>query len=153
MRRLASAAILSLLLGFGLGWRALPADAADPPTVEVWKTATCGCCRAWVKHIEDAGFRVKVTQVEDVAPIKRQFKVPPELSSCHTALVNGYVVEGHVPAADIVRMLKERPKIKGIFVPGMPVGSPGMEGPDGDKYDVLAIDDAGKVSVFATHQP
>lgn len=131
----------------------MPAAAADSPTVEVWKTATCGCCRAWVKHLRDAGFNVRVTELDDVAPIRRQFKVPPELSSCHTAVVDGYVVEGHVPAADIVRLLKERPKIKGIFVPGMPVGSPGMEGPNGDKYDVLALDDAGTVSVFATHQP
>ena len=147
------AAAFALLLCFGLGWPALPVAAADSPTVEVWKSATCGCCQAWVRHLEAAGFRVRVTELDDVAPIRRQFKVPPELSSCHTAVVNGYVVEGHVPAADILRMLKERSKIKGIYLPGMPVGSPGMEGPNGDKYDVLALDDAGKVSVFATHQP
>jgi hypothetical protein len=153
MTTMARAAIVGMLLCFGLAVRVLPAGAADGPTIEVWKSATCGCCRAWVKHLQDAGFNVRVTELEDVAPIKRQFKVPPELSSCHTALVDGYVVEGHVPAADIMRMLKERPKIKGIYLPGMPVGSPGMEGPNGDKYDVLALDDAGKVTVFATHQP
>lgn len=122
-------------------------------TVEVWKSASCGCCRAWVKHLQDAGFRVRVTEVDDVAPVKRQFHVPPRLSSCHTAVVNGYVVEGHVPAADIARMLKEQPKIRGLFVPGMPVGSPGMEGPNGARYEVLALDDAGKVTVFAVHGP
>lgn len=103
--------------------------------------------------MEDAGFKVRVTQMQDVTPIKQQFRVPPQLSSCHTATVAGYVVEGHVPAADIVRLLKEKPKIRGIFVPGMPPGSPGMESPDAEPYDVLAVDAAGSTSVFATHQP
>jgi hypothetical protein len=146
MRRL----IVTLLLLLGPAW---PAAGADAPTIEVWKTPTCGCCKIWVRHLEDAGFRVKVNSLEDLAPIKKQFKVPPALSSCHTAVVEGYVVEGHVPADDIVRLLKQRPEIRGIYVPGMPVGSPGMEGPNGDRYDVLALDDAGKTSVFATHQP
>jgi hypothetical protein len=146
------AAVSALLLGLGLAWRVQPAP-AEPATVEVWKSASCGCCRVWVKHLQDAGFRVRTTDLDDVAPIKRRFAVPPELSSCHTAVVAGYVVEGHVPATDIARMLAERPKIRGIFVPGMPVGSPGMEGPNGDKYEVLALDDAGHVSVFAVHQP
>ena len=130
---------------------ALPA--ADAPSIEVWKTATCGCCRVWVRHLEDAGFKVKVNEVGDVEPVKQRFKVPPELSSCHTAVVDGYVVEGHVPAGDIISLLKKRPPIRGIYVPGMPVGSPGMEGPGGKAYEVLAVDAAGKVSVFATHQP
>jgi hypothetical protein len=130
-----------------------PARAADQPLVEVWKTPTCGCCRAWVKHLEDAGFRVQVTSLDDVGPIKKQFGVPPALSSCHTARVGGYVVEGHVPAQDIVRLLRQKPKIQGIYLPGMPAGSPGMEGPHGERYDVLALDESGKTSVFATHQP
>jgi hypothetical protein len=145
-------AVSVLLLGLVLGWDAQPI-AAEPEPVQVWKTSTCGCCKVWVKHLRDAGFRVQVTDLEDVAPVKRRLKVPPELSSCHTAVVADYVVEGHVPARDIVRMLKERPKIRGIFLPGMPVGSPGMEGPNGDKYEVLALDDADHVSVFAVHQP
>jgi len=152
MARRASAAVLALLLGLGLAWRVQPAP-AEPVTVEVWKTPSCGCCRVWVRHLQDAGFRVRSTDLEDVAPVKRRLGVPPELSSCHTAVVNGYVVEGHVPAADIVRMLKERPRIKGIYVPGMPIGSPGMEGPNGEKYEVLALDDGSHVSVFAVHQP
>jgi hypothetical protein len=143
------------VLAFMLGVAILPGPAtgADQPTLEVWKSRTCGCCKAWVRHVEEAGFKVTVNEVDDVAPKKQQLKVPPELSSCHTAVVDGYVVEGHVPAADIVRLLKERAKVKGIYVPGMPVGSPGMEGPDGKAYEVLALDDAGKVSVFATHEP
>ncbi len=126
---------------------------ADGPTVEVWKTPSCGCCKVWVRHLETAGFQVKVTEMQDLTPIKRQFRVPPELSSCHTARLGGYVVEGHVPADDILRMLKTKPKITGIYVPGMPVGSPGMEGPDGEEYQVLALDAAGRTSVFSTHRP
>lgn len=129
------------------------ARAAEPVIIEVWKTPTCGCCRAWVRHVEDAGFKVRVTEQQDVSDTKRRLKVPPELSSCHTGLVNGYVVEGHVPAEDIIRMLKEKPQIAGIFVPGMPIGSPGMEGPNAEKYDVVALDAAGEHSVFATHGP
>lgn len=144
--------LLSIVLLAAAG-EARAQRAADAPVIEVWKTSTCGCCRAWVRHVEDAGFRVKVTELDDVAPIKEKFKVPPQLSSCHTALVGGYVVEGHVPADDIIRLLRQKPDIKGIYVPGMPAGSPGMEAPRGEKYDVLALDAAGKTSVFATHQP
>jgi hypothetical protein len=145
--------LAALVLLLGAAGTPLPGPGADRPILEVWKTPTCGCCKAWLKHVEDAGFRVRVTDLADVSLIKRQLKVPPELSSCHTAVVSGYVVEGHVPADDIVRMLKERPDIKGIYVPGMPIGSPGMEGPNGQRYDVLAVDEAGAVRVFATHQP
>lgn len=121
--------------------------------MEVWRTPSCGCCGAWVRHMEAAGFRVRVTQMDDVTPIKEQFRVPPALASCHTARVGGYVVEGHVPAGDILRLLRERPKILGIFVPGMPIGSPGMEGPNAEKYQVLALDAVGRRTVFATHGP
>ena len=144
--------VLSLAL-LGAACAAVPLRAADAPVIEVWKTSTCGCCRAWVRHVEAAGFKVQVTELEDVAPIKQRFNVPPELSSCHTALVAGYVVEGHVPADDIVRLLRQKPAIKGIYVPGMPAGSPGMEAAHGERYDVLALDASGKTSVFATHQP
>ena len=143
----------AVLLSFGLMGLTATTHGADGPTVEVWKSSTCGCCKAWVRHLEAAGFRVKVTEMDDVTPIKQQFRVPPELSSCHTARVGGYVVEGHVPAEDILRMLKTQPKIIGIYVPGMPIGSPGMEGPGGTGYSVLALDAAGKTSVFSTHKP
>jgi len=129
------------------------AQAGDAPTMEVWKSASCGCCKAWLRQMEAAGFKVKVTDMADVTPIKLQLKVPPELSSCHTARVGGYIVEGHVPAEDILKLLKTAPKIAGIYVPGMPVGSPGMEGPGGIGYSVLALDAAGKTTVFATHKP
>ena len=146
----------SLLVGAALGavTAATSALAARPqPLIEVWKTPTCGCCAVWVRHVEEAGFRVRVTDMPNVDAIKRQLNVRPEHSSCHTARVGGYVVEGHVPAEDIIRLLEEKPAIRGIFVPGMPIGSPGMEGPDADSYDVLAVDRAGAVSVFATHGP
>ena len=131
----------------------LAASAAEPPLVEVWKSPTCGCCTVWVRHLEAAGFRVQVTDLVDVAPVKQRFAVPPELASCHTARVAGYVVEGHVPAGDIARLLREQPRVRGLFVPGMPVGSPGMEGAGARPYEVLAVDGAGSTTVFATHGP
>ncbi len=142
-------ALLALLL---LGTRA--AVAADAtPTIEVWKSRTCGCCTAWIRHVEAAGFTVKVNDLYDMEPVKSRFKVPPELSSCHTAEVAGYVIEGHVPADDIIRLLKQKPAVTGIYVAGMPIGSPGMEGPNAEIYEVVAVDANGKRTVFATHGP
>jgi hypothetical protein len=142
---LAAGCLLWALAGIG--------RAAEPPLLEVWKTPTCSCCAVWVRRMEEAGFRVRVTEMRDLTPVKLQLGVRPEHSSCHTARVAGYVVEGHVPADDIIRLLEQKPGIRGIFVPGMPIGSPGMEGPDPEQYDVLAVDEAGAVSVFATHGP
>ncbi|WP_175597038.1 DUF411 domain-containing protein [Peristeroidobacter soli] len=141
-----------------LGLVALPAVAqiavaAATPTVIVNKTPTCGCCGAWVKHLQAAGFAVQVHDLENLAPIKERLGVPFGMGSCHTAEVGGYFIEGHVPAADVKRLLSEKPAGKGLTVPGMPAGSPGMEVPDGrvDRYDVLLVDKDGKTSVFATH--
>ena len=119
----------------------------------VYKTPTCGCCQAWVNHLTASGFRVTTVDREDLAPIKAQHGVGEHLASCHTAVIGGYVVEGHVPAADIVRLLKERPAIAGITAPGMPSGSPGMEmpGAPADRYDVVSFDRAGATRVFASH--
>jgi hypothetical protein len=117
----------------------------------VYKTPTCGCCRLWVDHVRHAGFHVTTTDVADVGPVKATHRVPAELQSCHTALIGGYVVEGHVPAADIQRLLKERPDIIGIAVPGMPSGSPGMENGLTEKYEVIAIGKDGSRKVWATH--
>ena len=103
------------------------ASEAAAATISVVKSAYCGCCEKWVEHVRKAGFSVKVTNVEDVTPIARQLGVPDQLRSCHTAKAGRYVIEGHVPAADIVRLLKEQPNATGIAVPGMPAGSPGME--------------------------
>jgi hypothetical protein len=125
-----------------------------PPTVEVYKTVTCGCCSLWVEHLEANGFTVRTTNLENLGGLKAKYRIPPRAQSCHTAVVNGYVVEGHVPAADVHRLLKERPAIVGLAVPGMPIGSPGMEVP-GQKpqpYDVLAFDKTGQTRVFTTHK-
>jgi hypothetical protein len=153
-RRQAHAALLALGVAAAVAPVARIARAAGAaPLVEVWKTSTCGCCRAWVRHLEAAGFSVKVNEVADVTPVKERLGVPPALSSCHTAVVSGYLVEGHVPADDILRLLRESPPVRGILVPGMPAGSPGMEAARGERYEVLALDADGRTSVFATHQP
>ncbi len=127
-----------------------PGDQAKAELV-VYKTPTCGCCKKWVTHLEEAGFKVKTTDLEDLSPIKTQFSVPQNFRSCHTAVVDGYVVEGHVPADVIEKMLSEKPDIAGISVPGMPIGSPGMEveGRPADRYKIIAFDKAGKGRVYA----
>ena len=102
-----------------------PASHAEE--IAVYKTPGCGCCDAWVDHLRENGFSVSVTEMDDLTPIKLQQSVPAALQSCHTAIVDGYVIEGHVPAADIRRLLSERPQASGLAVPGMPIGSPGME--------------------------
>jgi hypothetical protein len=123
-------------------------------TVEVYKSPTCGCCSKWVDHLRAANFTVRATDTEQVDAIKNKHGVPVALRSCHTALVAGYVLEGHVPAADIQRLLKERPAIAGLAVGGMPVGSPGMEVPGrpADPYNVTAFDKAGGTSVFSSYR-
>jgi len=126
---------------------------AELPTIQVYKSATCGCCIRWIGHLRDHGFTVTATDVGDMSRIKRDNGVPLGLSACHTALVDGYVIEGHVPAADIMLLLAERPDVSGLILPGMPIGSPGMEGPNPESYKVLSFDDAGTVREFATHQP
>jgi len=128
---------------------------AAKTVIRVYKSPTCGCCSAWVEHIRAAGFDAQVVDVpdEELQTRKSRLGVGPRLASCHTAIVNGYVVEGHVPAADIKRMLAEKPAIAGIAAPGMPVGSPGMEVPSGqkDRYDVVAFTKSGTTTVFAKH--
>jgi hypothetical protein len=123
------------------------------PRVDVYKSPTCGCCGAWVDHLKAAGFTVKVVEVDDTAEARRRFGLPEKFGSCHTGVVDGYVVEGHVPPADIKRLLASRPAALGLAVPGMPIGSPGMEYPGrSDPYDVLLIDRKGRESIFA-HYP
>ncbi len=118
----------------------------------VYRTPTCGCCEDWVENMKTHGFTIDDHVVEDVEPIKTANGLPEPLASCHTALVDGYVLEGHVPAEDIQRLLAERPAITGLAVPGMPAGSPGMEmGDEVDDYVTVAFDRAGHAAVFEAH--
>ena len=130
--------------------RASSASTAAPLAMQVYKTPTCGCCAKWVEHMKVAGFSPEVHDMPDVSPVKAKVGLPRALQSCHTALVGGYVIEGHVPADLVQRLLKEKPKVAGIAVPGMPVGSPGMEmGDRKDPYDVIAFAKDGSTSVYA----
>jgi hypothetical protein len=131
----------------------VPLAAQRGAAVQVYKDPTCGCCALWVEHLRKAGFTATVTDVDDMAAIKAKHGVPGGVRSCHTALVGGYVLEGHVPAEDVQRLLRQRPGIVGVGVPGMPIGSPGMEvaGVKPQKYDVLAFNKAGETHVFASH--
>lgn len=128
---------------------------AQAREITVYKTPYCGCCKGWVTHMTRAGFIPSVVEMEDLNPIRDKLGVPFAISSCHTALVEGYVVEGHVPPEDVQRLLKEKPKAIGITVPGMPIGSPGMEQPgaEPEAFDTLLIlDRSGRTRVFARHQ-
>jgi hypothetical protein len=142
--------VLSLMI-FGVA----PASAADAPSsIAVWKSATCQCCGAWVKHLEANGFAVTVNATEPtaLAALKREAGIGDKLASCHTAKIDGYVIEGHVPGSDIKRLVAERPDAIGLTVPGMPVGSPGMEqGAEYESYEVLLIKRDGATEVFAKH--
>ena len=121
--------------------------------IDVYKSATCGCCENWVEHLKEQGFDPVPHTVEAIEPVKTKFGVPRAVFSCHTAVIDGYVIEGHVPAADIDRLLKQRPAVMGLAVPGMPVGSPGMEGKNPKPYDVLTFDNNGTTQVFSSHRP
>lgn len=126
---------------------------AESPVVTVYKSPTCGCCKKWIAHLEKNGFKVNAHDTYTLDQIKQEKGIPPALSACHTASVNGYIVEGHVPADAIKKLLRERPKAKGITVPGMPLGSPGMEVGRAEPYDVLLFDDAGKTRVYQSIRP
>jgi hypothetical protein len=150
MRRMTLAVVAAVALAAGSA--ALIAQGTKP-LVKVYKDPSCGCCAKWVDHLKQQGFNTQTTEVADIDAVKNDNRVPQKARSCHTAVVDGYVLEGHVPAADVQRMLKERPAgVIGLAVPGMPVGSPGMEvGTRVQPYDVLAFDKDGKTQVFASH--
>jgi hypothetical protein len=133
--------------------RRLVAEAgrAAPSVVTVYKDAGCGCCKQWVKHLSANGFVVNAHDVASMDEIKRTMLVPADLQSCHTAVVNRYVIEGHVPASDIRKLLAAKTPVHGLAVPGMPTGAPGMEGDHNDHYDVVAFTTDGKAHVFARH--
>ena len=130
-----------------------PAWAAAPRRLTVYKTPWCGCCRGWITHMTRAGFKATVVEQEDLAPVRARHGVSFALSSCHTGVAEGYVLEGHVPPADVLRLLRERPKALGLAVPGMPLGSPGMESPTGasEPFETLLLLPGGKTRVFARH--
>ncbi len=124
---------------------------AQATVVEVFKSPYCGCCGKWVEHLRQSGFEVKAHDVEDVPAVRQKLGMPDRLGSCHTAKIGGYVVEGHVPATDIQRLLKEKPKVLGLSVPSMPPGSPGMESSKPIPYQTLLVQSDGSTRVFAQH--
>lgn len=135
--------------GGAIGWNIFgAAPTASGPAVTVWKSPTCGCCGEWVSYMRRKGYAVAVHVVDDPYEIKQRLGVPDELWSCHTALIDGYVVEGHVPEMAIVKLLAERPALKGIALPGMPEGSPGMDGVPG-RYRVVGFTADGRSRFFA----
>lgn len=129
------------------------AAAASPslPPVEVYKSAFCGCCTQWVEHMRQAGFRVNVHETEDGSGARRRLGMPDRYAACHSAKAGDYLIEGHVPAGDVKRLLAERPKALGIAVPSMPPGSPGMEGQRAVPYQTLLIQADGASLIFARH--
>lgn len=130
------------------------AEQTTPTEMTVYRSPTCGCCGNWEQHVKDNKFSITDNISDDMQAIKQKYGVPEQLSSCHTAIVGGYVIEGHVPAKDIEKLLREKPDVVGITAPGMPMGSPGMEmGPRKDDYQVLSFDKNGNVKVFAEHGP
>lgn len=129
---------------------ATTAHAAALPPVVVWKDPNCGCCDGWVQHIRKAGFSVMVRDSDNMAAIKQARGVPDELQSCHTAVIDGYVIEGHVPAPDVVRLITERPRAKGLSVPGMATSAPGMDQP-GEAYTVVMFGVPGGDQPYARH--
>ena len=126
-------------------------EAQQPRQMVVFKDPNCGCCGKWVEHVRANGFAVEVQEVSDIAEYSRRYGVPSQLRGCHTAVIDGYTIEGHVPATDIQRLLSERPEAKGLAVPGMPVGSPGMEGGSPQSYSTLLFTADGRTSVFQNH--
>lgn len=139
-----------LVAGIGASYGALAQQRV--PAIEVYKSASCGCCGEWIKHLRASGFEVRAHDVTEPALHRARLGVPEALGSCHTATVAGYAIGGHVPARDIKRLLAERPKAGGLAVPAMPLGSPGMEGPHRDPYDVLLFDARGRTRVFSSYR-
>jgi hypothetical protein len=144
-----------VLLGMAALVCARPAMAKPQPVpLQVWKDPNCGCCKDWIAYLEKNGFAAQVFDQGNTA-VRKRLGLPQKYASCHTALVQGYVIEGHVPAADIQRLLKEKPQALGLSVPGMPIGSPGMDGPDyegrRDAYKVLLVQKDGTATVFSSY--
>jgi len=146
--------LVMALIGFGFATTPLAAEArsgAGSVVVSAYRTPSCGCCKGWLDHIKKAGFSVQDHLVNNLTAIKQRYRVPAGLASCHTARINGSVIEGHVPVSAIEKLLKERPKVAGIAVPGMPLGSPGMESPfKRETYTVFTFTNSGVIKPFQT---
>lgn len=152
MKRLLLVALACSALVAGASVVAQRAGGARLPAVVVHKDPNCGCCTLWGKHMEEAGFTMTYVNSADMPAVRAKNRVPTTLQSCHTAIVDGYVIEGHVPAADVKRLLATKPKVAGIAVPGMPIGSPGMEqGNRKQSYAVMSFEAGGKTAIFAEH--
>ncbi|TNE96437.1 MAG: DUF411 domain-containing protein [Gammaproteobacteria bacterium] len=145
-------ATLAMALTGALGFTTPLMAATAAQNIHVYKSPTCGCCKDWVKHLEDNGFEVEVTETQNLNPIKMDANLTPALASCHTAFIGDYVIEGHVPAAEIHKLIAQAPDARGLAVPGMPMGSPGMEvGNRKDHYQVLLFNQQGQTRVFAEY--
>lgn len=148
--------VLTWLAIVFFGGAAVGRAAEPPPAIEVFQESTCDCCMSWVRHLESAGFQVKITAFEnpfDLQAIKREQGISTEISACHTARVGGYIIEGHVSATEIRQLLEERPAIKGLVVPRMPRGAPGIESPEPQRYEVLALDPERRTWTVHIHEP
>ncbi|MQA90641.1 MAG: DUF411 domain-containing protein [Gemmatimonas sp.] len=147
-----SFAILAALLLVGTAAFAWTERTAEATEIVVYATPTCGCCSAWVEHLQENGFEVEVVHQDDLSAIRREHGLPPELMSCHMGIVEGFAIEGHVPASTVQRLVAERPAVLGIAAPGMPMGSPGMEHPDGitQQFEVYSWDASGATEIFET---
>ncbi len=146
------AVIAVVLVAFAGGWLyAGRTPLVDGTKVVMYQNPACGCCSKWAAHMEATGFTGEIHKTDQLNSIKQREGITPETASCHTSMVDGYLVEGHVPAREIARLITDRPDVKGIAVPGMPMGSPGMEGGRTDHYDVLSIDHEGNTAVFASY--
>ena len=143
-RHLSSFALVALL-------SMAPVWAQTTPTVDVYKSPTCGCCGKWIDHMKKNGFKVEIHEVDNIPASRKKLGMPDKLGSCHTSKVGNYVVEGHVPAQDIQRLLKEKPKALGLAIPSMPPGVPGMDIPNSPPYETLLVQADGTTSVFAKH--
>jgi hypothetical protein len=146
--------LMFILLMFNFAVAAeVEVNQTKPIEIMVYRSPTCGCCSKWIKHLEENQFNIKDIVSDDMQAIKEKYGVPRNMASCHTAIVDGYVIEGHVPARDIKRLLKIKPKVIGISVPGMPSGTPGMEmGGRKDPYQVISFDKEGKYEVFSRYE-
>ncbi len=152
MKLLNTILAISLLLISTCIW-AKKTETAKPVDIVVYRSPTCGCCEKWLAHLKQNNFNIQDIVTDNVQAIKDKYGVPQEMASCHTAIVDGYVVEGHVPAKDILALLKTKPKVIGVSVPGMPKGTPGMEmGGAKDPYDVVSFDRDKRFEIFSNHK-